>query len=84
MTAEAEVSVEDVSDCSEEKEPFDLDQPAHLRTFLSPNSFQRLQEEQLAREEREELNTSLSTIIAHQAEAAVQHEGLQGVGAHDE
>ena len=69
LTAEAEVSVEDVSDYSEENEMLDLDQPVHLRTFLSHNS--RLQEKQLAMEEQEELNTSLNNMIAHQAAAAV-------------
>ena len=75
LPAEAEVSIEDVSDCSEEKEPFDLDLPPHLRTFLSPSSFQRLQEDQLAREEeeQEELNTSLSS----HRELSVQHVGPQ-------
>ena len=44
-----------------------LDQAAHLRNFLSPNSVKRLQEEQLARaaeEEQEELNVSGSSRIA--------------------
>ena len=62
LTAEEEVPGEDVGDYPEENESFDPDQPVHLRTFLSPNSPKRPQEE---------LNTSLSSTIAHQAAAAI-------------
>ena len=42
-TDESEVLMEDVSDCSDGQELFELDQPAHLRTFLSPVSFNMLE-----------------------------------------
>ena len=77
-----DVTCEDVSDCSDENEIFDLDEPAHYRTYLSPNSFQALQDRQQELLERkqyiqsttvEELNTSFSSMLAHQAaEAAIE------------
>ena len=84
-----DVSVENVSDHSDEMEPFDLDKPAHLRTYLSPSSFKRLDEERLAsaEEERhsmvaEDLNTSFSSMIAHQAAEAVLDSCLSSMLCH--
>ena len=80
--------MEDVGDFSDENEPFDLDLPAHLRTFLSPNSFRTLEEERLARAaaeeeaEKELLNTSFTSMISHQAAEAVIESCLSSMLAH--
>ena len=66
---------------------FDLDKPAHMRTFLSPNSFRTLQEQQqywasVRAAEASNLDTSFSSMTSHQVAHEVLESCLTSMVAH--
>ena len=83
VTVQGDVTMEDVSDCSDEATIFDLDQPDYTRTFLSPNSFQALKElrNQPPASTEDELNSSF-TMVSHQVAESVIDSCLASMVAH--
>ena len=77
-----EVTMEDISDYSDDNEIFDLDDPAHTRTYLSPNSYQALQDCRRFLPVGEDLNTSFSSMLSHQAAQHVIDTCLSSMVAH--
>jgi len=78
------VTIDDVSDHSDHNEIFDLDDPPHTRTYLSPNSYEALQESRkfIPIPVPEELNTSFSSMLSHQAAEAVIESCLASMVTH--
>ena len=84
----SEVRVKSLYDDGDDNvEVFDLDKPAHLRTFLSPNSFRTLQEQQqywasVRAEASDTMNTSFSSMTSHQVAHEVLDSCLTSMVAH--
>jgi len=78
------VTIDDVSDHSDHNDIFDLDDPPHTRTYLSPNSYEALQESRrfIPIPIPEELNNSFSSMLSHQAAEAVIDSCLASMVAH--
>ena len=74
--------MEDISDYSDDNEIFDLDDPAYTRTYLSPNSYQALQDMRRNLPVSEDLNTSFSSMLSHQAAEHVIDTCLSSMVAH--
>ena len=80
-----EVTITDVSDCSDDNEIFDLNDPPHTRTYLSPNSFEALQHQQqffASQRKLQRTSPSYSSMVAHEAATSAIDSCLSSMVAH--